>query len=161
LFNPSDKVLGPNSTFPYSPIQIYPSFEGDLALGYNGSQTLPNITLPANYNQVNVHDEIKNISDADGIAGEDFDLCSMTGDMNWKAYYCKLKNEGWDYGLCSLIILNSCRVDTGYNHAGYLGFRDVTNSNSNELVDDGAINIVVDSWNNITSQAHQKIKQPQ
>jgi hypothetical protein len=46
LYNPKDKVLGPNSINPFSPFQIYPSFEGDLALGQNGSQTSPQISLP-------------------------------------------------------------------------------------------------------------------
>ncbi len=144
LFNPSDKVLGPNSTFPYSPFQIYPSFEGDLALGFTGSQSLPKITLPKNYDQVNVQDEIKNISDADAIVGEDLGLCFPVGDQ----FYCKIKYEGWDYGLCDFIN-KSCHIDVGYNHAGYLGFRNSTDSS--KLLDDGAINIVVEDWNHTTS----------
>jgi hypothetical protein len=140
LFNPSDKVLGPNSKFPYSPFQIYPSFEGDLPLGYKGYQNLPKITLPKNYDQINVQYEIKNISDADAIEGEDLGLCMPGGDQ----FYCKIKYEGWDYGLCDFIN-KSCHINTGYNHAGYLGFRNLTDSS--KLVDDGAIDIVVKDWN--------------
>ena len=36
LYNYKDKLLGPNSVNPFSPYQIYPSFEGDLALGQSG-----------------------------------------------------------------------------------------------------------------------------
>jgi hypothetical protein len=141
-FNPSDKVLGPNSTFPHTPFQIYPSFEGDMAIGFNGSQSLPEITLPKNYVQVNVTDEIKNISDADGMVGEDLGLCSPCGDSF--QFPCKVKNEGWDYGLGDFIN-KSCHIGIGYNHAGYLGFRNLMNTN--KLVDDGAINIVIKNWN--------------
>jgi hypothetical protein len=44
LYNSKYKVLGPNSTNPFSLYQVYPSFEGDLALGQNGSQTSQNNT---------------------------------------------------------------------------------------------------------------------
>jgi hypothetical protein len=143
-FNPSDKVLGPNSTFPHSPFQIYPSFEGDMALGFNGSHSLPKITLPKNYVQVNVTDEIKRINNSDAIVGEDFGLCSPHGDQ----FYCKIKYEGWDYGLCDFIN-KSCHIDTGYNHAGYIGFRNLTDTS--KLVDEGAIDIVVKNWNHTRS----------
>jgi hypothetical protein len=141
-FNPSDKVLGPNSTFPHTPFQMYPSFEGDMALGFNGFQSVPKITLPKNYVQVNVTDQIKNISDADGRAGEDLGLCFPAGELF--QFPCKVKNEGWDYGLCDFIN-KSCHIDIGYNHAGYLGYRNTTDTT--KLVDDGAIDIVVKNWN--------------
>ena len=48
LYNTRDKVLGPNSVSPFSPFQVYPSFEGDLVLGQNGSQKNPQITSPTN-----------------------------------------------------------------------------------------------------------------
>jgi hypothetical protein len=145
-FNPSDKVLGPNSTFPHTPFQIYPSFEGDMALGFNGSQSHPEITLPKNYVQVNITDEIKNISDADGMVGEDLGLCFPGGESF--QFPCKVKNEGWDYGLCDFIN-KSCHIAIGYNHAGYLGFRNLTDTS--KLVDDGAINIMVMNWNHTSS----------
>ena len=60
-------MLGPNPTNPFSPYQIYPSFEGDLALGQNGSQKFPiNITLPKNYIDINIAKEIPFNTDADG-----------------------------------------------------------------------------------------------
>jgi hypothetical protein len=37
-----------------------------------------------------------------------------------------------------------CQVNTGDNHAGYIGFRNPTNTNL--LADDGAMNIVVGHW---------------
>ena len=40
-------------------------------------------------------------------------------------------------------------VGIGYNHAGYIGFRDPTNHSS--LVDDGAMNMVISNWNNSTA----------
>ena len=40
-------------------------------------------------------------------------------------------------------------IRIGDNHDGYIGFRDAVN-NSN-LLDDGAIDIVVYNWENITS----------
>ena len=137
-------MLEPNPKFPYSPIQIYPSFEGDLALGNTGAQVLPPITLPKNYNQVNVEKEIKNISDADGMAGEDLGLCFPGGEQ----FYCKVKNEGWDSGLCDFTNM-LCYNDMGFNHAGYIGFRNLTDTS--KLVDDGAIDTVIKNWNHTAS----------
>jgi pimeloyl-ACP methyl ester carboxylesterase len=134
LYNPKDNVLEPNLNYS---LQIYPSFEGDRALGQSGYQTLPNITLPTNYKEMNVQDEIVAMRDADGIEAEVFDLC------NYNQTYCKIKSEGWDLGLCDLFAGN-CHVDIGDNHAGYIGFRDPVNRNS--LANDGAMNIVVSDW---------------
>ena len=44
-------------------------------------------------------------------------------------------------------------VGIGDNHAGYIGFRDATNYNT--LVDDGAMNVVVNNWNNSTATQKQ------
>jgi hypothetical protein len=52
LFNPEDNVFQPNSMFPFSPFQIYPSFEGDLALGFK-NQLLSPSRLPTNYIEYN------------------------------------------------------------------------------------------------------------
>ena len=145
LFNPEDNVFEPNPKYPYSPAQIYPSFEGDLALGFKGSQPL--ISLPKNYNQTNVQFEIKNIHDADGIDGEDFNLCNSTIEK-FKEFGCKVKYDGWDVGLCNFLILScSDPPAIGDNHGGYIGFRNL-NTNKSLLVDDGAMNIVVDNWKN-------------
>jgi hypothetical protein len=35
------------------------------------------------------------------------------------------------------------------NHGGYLGSRDI--ANKSRIIHDGAINVVVDDWNNITT----------
>jgi hypothetical protein len=100
--------------------------------------------LPNNYNQTNVKNEIKNISDADGMMGEDLGLCFQGGEQ----FYCKVKYEGWDYGLCDFIN-KLCYSDIGLNHAGYIGFRNTTDLS--KLVDDGAMDIVVKNWNPTTS----------
>ena len=134
LYNPEDNVLEPNLNYS---LQIYPSFEGDLALGQSGYQTLLNITLPTNYKEMNVQDQIAAIRDADGIQAEVFDLC------NYDKRFCEIKSQGWDLGLCDFFS-RVCNVDIGDNHAGYIGFRDPNNSSS--LVDDGAIDIVVRDW---------------
>jgi hypothetical protein len=126
LYNPNDQVLRPNSVNPYSPYQVYPSFEGDLALGQNGSQTAPKIVAPSNYDDINVTKEIifNKDSDANGIC-DDLriltlrpykDLCMITGE--------------------------------GDSHFGYFGFR----ANNITLIDNGAMDKVVDSWKNITSK---------
>lgn len=141
LFNPKDNVFEPNSEYPFSPVQIYPSFEGDLALGFKGSLVTPS-KLPQNYIPIDVQNEIKNISDADGIEGEDLGLCNSTK----IPFFCKVRNEGWDYGLCNFIAMTCADPpEVGDNHAGYIGFRNLTNSSL--LKDDGAINIVIDHWN--------------
>ena len=74
------------------------------------------------------------------MAGEDLGLCFPGGEQ----FYCKVKKEGWDYGLCD-VIKRSCHIEIGYNHAGYLGSRNLTDIS--KLVSDGAIDIVVNNWN--------------
>jgi len=127
LYNPKDKVLGPNSLSPFSPFQIYPSFEGDLALGQNGSQTFPKISLPTkNYVDINVTKEIPFNKDADG-------------DGHCDHLRLTLKPVKW-----------TCVITgAGDSHFGYFGFRDP--AHNTELKDDGAMNIVVDNWRNTRS----------
>jgi hypothetical protein len=108
LYDPEDKALGR--------IILYPHYENDNALGLNGYQINPKITLPKNYDQINVINEIKPIFDADGIGGTEPWLCYV--------WYCY--------------------VDTGDNHLGYMGFRDL--SDKNRLADNGAMNIVISEW---------------
>jgi hypothetical protein len=48
----------------------------------------------------------------------------------------------WNFGLCNNF--GFCLVNTGDNHAGYIEFRNPTNTNL--LADDGAMNIVVEHW---------------
>jgi len=127
LHNPHDKVLGPNPINPFSPLQIYPSFEGDLALGQNGSQIFPKISLPTNYVDIEVQkEEIPFNIDADGDR-----LCD---DLR-----LTLKPVKW---ICMI-------TEAGDSHFGYFGFRDA--ADITKLKDDGAMNVVVNNWNNVTS----------
>lgn len=138
FFNPEDNVLQPRPFYPADIYyEVYPFFEKDAALGLSGYQTSPNITLPKNYVQINVQDQIRAIHDGDAIEGEDFGLCKL-----FNIRFCQIKNEGWDFGLCNNLGL--CKVDVGDNHAGYIGFRNLTNTNL--LADDGAMNVVVKHW---------------
>ena len=50
--------------------------------------------------------------------------------------------EGYDCGLCNSF--DFCLVNTGDNHAGYIGFGNPTNTNL--LAEDGSMNIVVEYW---------------
>ena len=44
-------------------------------------------------------------------------------------------------------------IGRGDNHLGYLGFRNATDNT--RLMDDGAINIVVDNWKNVKPGTNQ------
>ncbi len=116
--NPEDNALESLPFYPFDWFyEIYPFFEKDSALGQSGFQTVPSITLPRNFDQTNVTSEIKAISNADAIDGTDIGLCNFYG-------YCNVSN--------------------GDNHLGYMGFRNLTDTN--KLADDGALNIVIKSW---------------
>lgn len=131
LYNPKDNVFE----------LIYPLFEGDIALGQSGYQKLPYpITFPKNYEDIDVTDQIKAIHDADGIEADVFGLCHNNNE------YCKIKSEGWDFGFCNLLIFPPiCQPPgIGDNHAGYIGFRNLTNLDL--LADDGAMDVVVSKW---------------
>jgi len=131
LYNPKDNVFE----------LIYPLFEGDIALGQSGYQKLPYpITFPKNYEDIDVTDQIKAIHDADGIEADVFGLCHNNNK------YCKIKREGWDFGFCNLLIFPPiCQPPgIGDNHAGYIGFRNLTNQDL--LADDGAMDVVVSNW---------------
>ena len=120
LYNPEDSIFKPNPIYPFFPFQIYPSYEGDWALGQSGYQVVPydiRLSLPVNYIQINVQNEIPPICDGDGDHKPDFPL---TTDQ---------------------IIVR------GNNHSGYFGFRNATDNT--KLIDDGAINVVVDNWKNL------------
>jgi hypothetical protein len=122
-FSSKDNMLEPNPKKPYYPFQIYPSFETDRALGQSGYQKVPydiNTTksLPDNYDEKDVKDQLPLNSDADGD------------------------------GVCDLInpVTNMCTInEIGDNHRGYLGYRNQADNST--IIDDGAINIVVDRWN--------------
>jgi len=116
LYSPNDNYLEPKAF-----MQIYPSYEyGDWALGQNGYQILPypiTSSLPQNYKELDVENEIAPICDADGDQKVDFTFSK--GDI----------------------------ISRGDNHLGYIGFRNATDNT--KLIDDGAINIVVDNWKNV------------
>jgi hypothetical protein len=100
--------------------ELYPYYEGggETALGLNGAEQ--GISLPRNYQDIDVTKEISLLNDANGDNK------------------CDLPNP---------FIPNFCTIAAiGDNHLGYVGFVSSINSNSNHLVDDGAINIVVDNW---------------
>ena len=126
-FSSKDNMLEPNPEKPYYPFQIYPSFETDRALGQSGYQKVPyniNITksLPDNYTENDVKDQLPLNSDADGD------------------------------GKCNLRIpvTNICTIiEIGDNHRGYLGYRNPVNNLT--IIDDGAIDVVVNRWINRTS----------
>jgi len=144
LYSKEDNVLEP---YPETSLPIYPLFESDFALGQNGSQKIPydinkTKSLPSNYKDIDVTNEIKAIRDADGLEAEVYGLCNN----NISNPYCEIKNKGWDLGLCNLIVFPPKCQDNlalGDNHAGYIGFR---NDNKSLLADDGAINVVVSHW---------------
>ena len=121
LFSSKDNLLRPNLN---PALAIYPTFEGDLALGQSGYQK-NNIlnqydikksnALPKNYNETNVTGELLANCDADGDGLPDFANCDIIP------------------------------MTTGENHRGYLGYRD----NVTKLITNGgAINAVISSWNN-------------
>jgi pimeloyl-ACP methyl ester carboxylesterase len=129
LYNPEDSIFEPNTIYPFYPFQIYPSYEGDWALGQSGYQTIPYdiiLSLLTNYNQINVQNEIPPMCNADGDNKPDFPLAT------------------------NLVIRR------GDNHGGYFGFRDA--ANNTKLMDDGAINIVVDNWKKVLPDTRQIVE---
>jgi hypothetical protein len=124
LFNPEDNILQPQR----SPYTYYSVYENDNALGNNGAQ--PRITIPANYTDRNVQDQIPENP-------EDIDMTDANGD-----YGCDLPE--WIFVPVFPYWILTCSIDSvGDNHMGYMGFRDAS---TETLVDDGAIDIVVGDW---------------
>jgi hypothetical protein len=122
LYNPEDDVLEADvecSLLSCQPI-YYPKYEHDLALGQSGAQS--GIDIPENYNQINARSQIDFIIDADGD------------------------------GFCDLFIPSTilCSIyRSGDNHFGYVGFRyPFSGPFVGTLRDNGAMNIIVDNWNN-------------
>jgi hypothetical protein len=122
LLSTKDDVLEPNLTNPFD--QIYPYFEADWALGQSGYQKVPydikimTKSLPKNYNETDVQNELVAICDAD--SDNKPDLPFKVGET----------------------------IMIGDNHGGYMGYRD--KDNKSRITYDGAINVVVSDWNNIT-----------
>jgi hypothetical protein len=100
-----------------------------LALGQSGSQTSPKISLPSNYVDINVTKEIplNNDSDANGSC-DDIRILTLRSPFE---------------KLCMI-------TGAGDSHFGYFGFRDI--ANNTKLKDDGAMDVVVNNWKNITSK---------
>jgi hypothetical protein len=97
---------------------LYPLFEQDDALGLEGAQS--DMQPISNYLDINVQNEIPVITDANGDGR---------------------------FGGCDLPDSFGCTIDNvGDNHFGYVGFRNP--SNTAMLVNDGAMNIVVNNWKN-------------
>jgi len=103
----------------------YPYFEQDFALGQTGIQsTISETDVPQNYVDIPVKQEILNIRNADA----DNEGCDL-----------KYNPNPWipSYFICTIDYV-------GDNHLGYVGFRGPNDS----LRDNGAINIVVDTFQN-------------
>ena len=107
LVDPKDKVI-PGT---------YPRVEDHTALGNTESEK--GISLPSNYIQKDVQNEILPLCDSDAHGKPDLGLTSK--DCN--------------------------AMERGFNHMGYMGFRDPT---SKKLMDDGAMNVEVDDWKDET-----------
>jgi hypothetical protein len=136
LYNPEDNILQ----------FVYPVFE-DTALGKDGSQQdiekIYKITKPPYYD-IDIKNEIAAISNADGIADSHNVFCGLL--------VCdEIMIEEWDNGLClpyyvNFVIVKTCKVAIGDNHSGYIGYRDI--DNTNRLENDGAVNVIVNNWRN-------------
>jgi hypothetical protein len=125
LYNSADNHLEPRIY-----MQIYPFYEnGDLALGQSGHQISPypmTLSLPHNYAEIDVKNEILPICDADG--NKVIDSPFIEGGI----------------------------ISTGDNHHGYMGYRN--SADNSKLINDGAINIVIDNWSNIFPTIDQNAK---
>ncbi len=134
LFNSEDDALEPGIVYPfyfdclfnYSENQpvYYPCFEQDFALGQKGIQsTIFDIYTPQNYIDVPVKQEIGNYIDADADQRCDLMYRNILFPFN---FVCSINQRG-------------------DNHLGYVGFR----GSDNDLRDNGAMNIVVDTFPNL------------
>jgi len=121
LYDSEDNMLQPHP-FPIIDMNysIYPNAEKDTALGQVPYQMSPKITLPINFEPINVTNEIKAIYDSDLLNNTDIGLC-----------YNETNHT-------------QCKVSVGDNHGGYIGFRNPDNGNS--IIDDGAMDKVVATW---------------
>jgi hypothetical protein len=123
-FSSKDNMLKPDLEKPYYPFQVYPSLEIDRALGQTGYQKVP-------YDINTTKSLPDNYTERD-IKNELVANCDADGD-----------------GKIDMPFRNNQLITTGDSHRGYLGYRNV-NENST-ITDDGAIDIVVNKWNNETS----------
>jgi pimeloyl-ACP methyl ester carboxylesterase len=130
LFDPQDNMLQ----------FVYLYFEDSQALGNNGKQAgIDEMSRPPYYD-IDVQSQIESIGNADGLADRHLLLCSY-----FSSEVCEVTIEGYDVGLCAGYVFHyTCTVSVGDNHAGYIGFRNLTNISL--LADDGAIDAVVANW---------------
>jgi hypothetical protein len=107
-----------------------------MTLGSLGIQqaSIDEADIPSNYEEQNVQNEILAIEDADAAAISE--------------------RAGLQCDIISYIFPFNCTISAttlGDNHLGYMGFRDPTNSS--RLISsggDGAINVVVSDWKEIS-----------
>lgn len=110
-FSSEDNLLEPNPEKPYFPYQVYPSFEADRALGQSGYQKIPDIyninkSLPGNYIEIDVKDELVAKSDADGDGKPDFLFENITAGDNHRGYL------GYRKPVNNLTIIYDGAIDT-------------------------------------------------
>ncbi len=103
-------------------------FETDLALGQNGYQKIPyDIKAARSLPDNFIENDVKD----ELIAN-----CDADGDKK-----------------IDFPFENDQTITTGDNHRGYLGYRNVTDNS--KIIDDGTINLIVENWNNNTSNTSQ------
>jgi hypothetical protein len=117
LYDLHDNMLKP----PY----LYPTLEGDFALGYHGKQVGIDAPPAPIYRDIDVKDEIPNIDDSDGDGKCDVPIPNPFNPFGAE--------------ICTITAV-------GDNHFGYFGFRSAVDGT---LIDDGAINVVVDNWRSL------------
>jgi hypothetical protein len=106
-------------TFSGTVPSVYEMTEDDEALGGSGAEDI--IVTPSNYNQTDVKDEI--LADIDANGDGDCDLPI---------------HLGFGFTGCSIFF-------RGDNHFGYMGYRSF---GSEDVHDNGAMNVVVTNWRN-------------
>jgi pimeloyl-ACP methyl ester carboxylesterase len=128
LFSSEDNMLEP---FPQPPsVPVYPTFERDFALGQSGYQKYPLYPkLDLFYNLFKRNSLPKNYNETN-VTGELIAICDADADKHPDKPF-----------------IEDQTIKIGDNHKGYLGYRNATNNTT--IIDDGAIDIVVDNWNNI------------
>jgi pimeloyl-ACP methyl ester carboxylesterase len=119
---------------------VYTYFEDSQALGNNGKQVgIDEVSTPPYYD-IDVQSKIEPIGNADGIADQHLLLCRY-----FSSELCEITIKDYDIGLCiGYVFSYTCGVDRGDNHAGYIGFRNL--SSQYMLANDGAMKEVVEHW---------------
>ena len=119
---------------------VYTYFEDSQALGNNGKQVgIDEVSTPPYYD-IDVQSKIEPIGNADGIADQHLLLCRY-----FSSELCEITIKDYDVGLCiGYVFSYTCGVDRGDNHAGYIGFRNL--SSQYMLANNGAMKEVVEHW---------------